>query len=35
MNIGQPAKTLLAMGLNESITPGFTFLKNKIEGKAD
>ena len=30
MNIGQPAKTLLAMGLDESITPGFTFLKNKI-----
>ena len=30
MNIGQPVKTLLPMGLTESITPGFTFLKNKI-----
>ncbi|RJP91496.1 MAG: hypothetical protein C4518_07900 [Desulfobacteraceae bacterium] len=34
MNIGQPVKTLLAMGLNESITPGFTFLKNKISAKS-
>ncbi|MFZ2634512.1 MAG: DUF169 domain-containing protein [Desulfosalsimonadaceae bacterium] len=33
MNIGQPVKTLLAMGLNESITPGFTFLKSKIRSK--
>ena len=32
MNIGQPVKTLLAMGLNESITPGFTFLRSKIKG---
>jgi uncharacterized protein (DUF169 family) len=31
MNIGQPVKTLLPMGLTESITPGFTFLKNKID----
>jgi hypothetical protein len=30
MNIGQPVKTLLPMGLDESITPGFTNLKNKI-----
>jgi len=30
MNISQPIKTLLPMGLSESITPGFTFLKNKI-----
>jgi uncharacterized protein (DUF169 family) len=30
MNIGQPGKTLLPMGLDESITPGFTFLKNKV-----
>jgi len=30
LKIGQPAKTLLAMGLDESITPGFTYLKNKI-----
>ena len=33
MNIGQPVKTLLAMGLNESITPGFAFLKSKISAK--
>jgi uncharacterized protein (DUF169 family) len=33
MNIGQPAKTLLAMGLDESITPGFTFLKSKVDQK--
>ncbi|MDO9263877.1 MAG: DUF169 domain-containing protein [Desulfosalsimonadaceae bacterium] len=33
MNIGQPVKTLLAMGIDESITPGFTFLKNKIRSK--
>jgi uncharacterized protein (DUF169 family) len=31
MNIGQPVKTLLPMGLTEDITPGFTFLKNKIK----
>ncbi len=35
LNIGQPAKTLLPMGLDESITPGFTFLKNKITEKGD
>lgn len=34
MNIGQPVKTLLPMGLTESITPGFTFLKNKINEKS-
>jgi len=34
LNIGQPVKTLLAMGLDESITPGFTFLKNKINQKS-
>jgi hypothetical protein len=33
MNIGQPLKTLLPMGLDESITPGFSFLKNKIQKK--
>jgi uncharacterized protein (DUF169 family) len=33
MNISQPIKTLLPMGLTESITPGFAFLKNKIEEK--
>jgi len=31
MNIGQPVKTMLAMGLGESITPGFAFLKEKIK----
>ena len=30
-NMGQPVKTLLPMGLTESITPGFQFLKEKIE----
>jgi len=34
LNIGQPVKTMLAMGLDESITPGFTFLKNKINKKS-
>jgi uncharacterized protein (DUF169 family) len=34
LNIGQPAKTMLAMGLDESITPGFTFLKSKINQKS-
>ncbi len=29
------AKNLLAMGLDESITPGFTFLRNKINEKRD
>ena len=33
LNIGQPAKTMLAMGLDESITPGFAYLKNKIDKK--
>jgi uncharacterized protein (DUF169 family) len=30
MNIGYPAKTLLPMDLTESITPGFQFLRQKI-----
>jgi uncharacterized protein (DUF169 family) len=30
MNIGQPVKTLLPMSLDESITPGFAWLKSKI-----
>lgn len=34
LNIGQPAKTMLAMGLDESITPGFTYLKDKIKKKS-
>ena len=31
LNMGQPVKTLLPMGLTESITPGFKFLKEKIK----
>ncbi len=34
LNIGQPAKPMLAMGLDESITPGFAFLKNEINAKS-
>jgi len=34
MNIGQPIKTLLPMGLTESITPGFAFLKKKIKKRS-
>lgn len=30
-NMGQPVKSLLAMGLSESITPGFKFLREKID----
>jgi len=33
MNVGQPVKTMLAMGLDESITPGFAYLKEKIGKK--
>ncbi len=32
-NMGQPVKTLLPMGLTESITPGFTFLREKLDKK--
>jgi uncharacterized protein (DUF169 family) len=31
MNMRQPVKTLLPMGLTESITPGFQFLKEKAD----
>ncbi|MDI6797776.1 MAG: DUF169 domain-containing protein [Desulfatibacillaceae bacterium] len=31
MNIGYPAKTMLAMHLDENLTPGFKFLWNKIK----
>lgn len=31
LNIGQPLKTLLPMGIDESITPGFAYLKDKME----
>jgi uncharacterized protein (DUF169 family) len=34
LNMGQPVKPLLAMGLTESIMPGFAFLHNKVnQGK--
>jgi len=33
MNLGQPVRTLLPMGITESITPGFAFLRNKINKK--
>lgn len=33
LNMGQPVKPLLAMGLTESITPGFAFLKKKVDEK--
>ena len=32
-NMGQPVKTLLPMGLTESLTPGFAFLRQKLEEK--
>ena len=31
LNIGQPVKTLLPMGMDESITPGFSYLRDKIK----
>ena len=34
MNMGQPVKPMLAMGLTESITPGFAFLKKKVDEKS-
>ncbi len=33
MNIGYPNKTLLPMDLDETITPGFQFLREKMKGK--
>lgn len=32
-NMGYPTKTLLAMGLTPSITPGFQYLRDIIDGK--
>ena len=32
-NMGQPVRTLLPMGLTESLTPGFAFLRNKVDKK--
>jgi uncharacterized protein (DUF169 family) len=34
LNIGQPAKSFLAIGLDESITPGFSFLKNNVSKRS-
>jgi uncharacterized protein (DUF169 family) len=31
MNIGMPMKSIMAMNLNEHITPGFKFLREKME----
>ena len=33
MNIGYPAKSLLPMDITEHITPGFQFLRDKINEK--
>ena len=33
LNMGQPVKPLLAMGLTASITPGFAFLQKKVDEK--
>lgn len=33
MNMGYPAKSMLAMDINENITPGFKFLHDKIKKK--
>lgn len=34
-NMGLPLKPLLAMGLTESITPGFQYLRNIVDSKKD
>ncbi len=31
--MGQPVKPMLAMGLTESITPGFAFLRERVDEK--
>lgn len=33
MNMGYPVKTLLPSGLSESLTPGFTFLKSRVDAR--
>ena len=33
LNMGQPVRTLLPTGLTESITPGFAYLKKKLDEK--
>ncbi len=34
LNMGQPVKPMLAMELTESITPGFAFLRKKVDEKS-
>jgi len=34
LNMGQPVRSMLATGLTESITPGFAFLKQKVDEKS-
>ena len=31
LNMGQPVKTLLPQSLTENITPGFKFMRNKMD----
>ena len=31
LNLGSPVRTLLATGINENITPGFKYLRGKID----
>jgi hypothetical protein len=33
MNIGYPANSIMPMDLDENITPGFKFLREKIDAK--
>jgi hypothetical protein len=33
MNLGHPAKVLLPMGLNEKLTPGFSYLRDRLDEK--
>ena len=35
LNIGQPSRQFMAMNLTESITPGFTYLREVVDGKKD
>ena len=32
LNLGNPVRTLLATGINENITPGFKYLRAKMDG---
>jgi len=31
LNMGQPIKTLLPMNITENVTPGFKFMREKID----